>query len=115
MTKFITMQNSADNMDVVSADQTFADCIAEGSHFEGAVLTRITFLRCDLYWASFYMARLTEVTFDHCDLRGSDFKEVAFHNCRFINCDVGNDALGGQTQFDDSDLTTVQFSNCRGR
>ncbi len=115
MSTSILMQNSADNMDVVVEDQAFKDCIAEGSHFEGAILTRVTFTRCDLYWASFFMAHLTDVTFDHCDLRGSDFKEVVFANCCFVNCDVGTDANGGQTQFDDTKLSSVQFVNCRGR
>lgn len=115
MSNSISLQNSADNMEVVAEDQNFLDCIAEGSHFEGASLTRITFSRCDLYWASFFMARLTDVTFDHCDLRGSDFKEAILVNCRFLNCDVGTDALGGATQFDDTNLSTVQFVNCRGR
>ncbi|TWU59509.1 Pentapeptide repeats (8 copies) [Crateriforma conspicua] len=115
MPNSITMQNSADNMDVVAQDQTFADCIAEGSHFEGATLTRVTFTRCDLYWASFFMAQLTDVTFDRCDLRGSDFKDATMRDCRFLNCDVGTDAIGGQTEFGDTDLSTVQFVNCRGR
>lgn len=115
MNKPISMQNSADNTDVVAENQSFTDCIAEGAHFDSASLTRITFTRCDLYWASFFMARLTDVTFDHCDLRGSDFKEATLSNCRFLSCDVGTDAHGGQTQFDDTDLSTVQFVNCRGR
>lgn len=104
MAKSISLQNFADNMDVVAEDRTFSDCVAEGSHFEGASLTRVIFSRCDLYWASFFMARLTDVTFDHCDLRGSDFKEAILTNCRFLNCDVGTDAIGGPTQFDDVDL-----------
>ncbi|WP_413432610.1 pentapeptide repeat-containing protein [Crateriforma spongiae] len=115
MSTSIKMQNGADNMDVVAQDQTFADCIAEGSHFEGATLTRVTFTRCDLYWASFFMAQLTDVTFDRCDLRGSDFKEATLRDCRFLNCDVGTDAIGGQSEFGDTDLSTVQFVNCRGR
>ena len=109
------MQNSADNMDTVAEDQAFTDCVAEGSHFERATLTRITFTRCDLYWASFFTARLTDVTFDNCDLRGSDFKEAKLTNCRFMSCDVGTDAIGGETEFGDIDLSTVQFVNCRGR
>nr|WP_261343032.1 pentapeptide repeat-containing protein [Rosistilla oblonga] len=102
-------------MDVVAQDQTFTDCIAEGSHFEGATLTRVTFTRCDLYWASFFMALLADVTFDQCDLRGSDFKDATMRYCRFLNCDIGTDAIGGQTEFGDNDLSTVQFINCRGR
>ena len=109
------MQNSADNMDVVAHDETFTHAIAEGSHFEGAKLTRVTFTCCDLYWASFFMAQLTGVTFDRCDLRGSDFKDAIMCDCRFLNCDVGTDALGGQTEFGDTDLSKVQFVNCRGR
>ena len=115
MRKTISMKNSADNTDVIAEDQTFADCIAEGSQFDCATLTRIRFTRCDLYWASFFMAKLNDVTFDHCDLRGSDFKETVFNNCRFLNCDVGIDAVGGKTQFDDADLSTVEFIDCRGR
>ncbi|WP_306796934.1 pentapeptide repeat-containing protein [Rhodopirellula halodulae] len=115
MSSSITMRNSADNMDVVAQDETFTDCIAEGSHFEGAKLTRVTFTRCDLYWVSFFMAQLTDVTFDRCDLRGSDFKDATMRDCRFLNCDIGTDALGGQTEFGDTDLSTVEFVNCRGR
>ena len=111
----IVMKNSADNDDVVAEDQTFADCIAEGVRFDGAKLTRVTFIQCDLYWASFFLARLTDVTFDNCDLRGSDFKKTTMKNCQFINCDVGTDALGGDTQFDGTDLSAVKFVNCRGR
>lgn len=115
MASSIKMRNSANNMDVVAQDQTFADCIAEGSHFEGATLIRVTFTDCDLYWASFFMAELTDVAFERCDLRGSDFKEATMRNCRFLSCDVGDDALGGKTEFGDTDLSTVQFTNCRGR
>ena len=115
MASSIKMRNSADNMDVVAQDQSFADCIAEGSHFEGATLTRVAFTDCDLYWASFFMAELTDVTFERCDLRGSDFKEAKMRNCRFLSCDVGDDALGGKTEFGETDLSTVQFTNCRGR
>jgi len=111
----ILMKNSADNMDIIAEDQSFQDCIAEGSYFSGATLTRVTFTRCDLYWASFFMAQLTDVTFEQCDLRGSDFKEAVFANCRFVNCDVGTDAIGGRTKFDDANLSSVQFVNCRGR
>ncbi len=46
----LTMCNSADNADTVAQDETYVDCIAEGSHFEGAMLTRVTFTDCDLYW-----------------------------------------------------------------
>ncbi|MCC9658533.1 pentapeptide repeat-containing protein [Rhodopirellula halodulae] len=109
------MQNSADNTDVIATDQTFTECIAEGSHFEGAILTRVTFTRCDMYWASFFMTYLIDVTFNDCDLRGADFKAATMRGCRFLNCDVGTDAIGGQTEFGDTDLSTVQFVNCRGR
>ena len=111
----IQMQNSADNTDAIVCDETFVDCIAEGVHFESASLTRVTFVRCDLYWASFFLSTLTDVTFDHCDLRGSDFKDSTLVNCRFMNCDVGTDSIGGETQFGDIDLSSVQFANCRGR
>ena len=109
------MSNSADNCDIVASDLSFADCIAEGVYFETTRLTRISFSRCDMYWASFLMAQLDEVTFDHCDLRGADFTEAVLTNCRFLHCDVGTDALGGETQFDGVDLSTVEFLNCRGR
>ena len=109
------MVNCADNDDVVAADQVFSDCIAEGVQFSGAKLTRVHFTRCDMYWASFFLAELTDVTFEQCDLRGSDFKNAKLTNCRFLNCDVGTDAIGGQTQFDETDLSTVTFDNCRGR
>ncbi len=111
----IDMSNSAFNSDVVASDMAFSDCIAEGVHFDGAQLTRIVFTRCDMYWASFFHARLEDVTFDVCDLRGSDFKKATLTNCRFLNCDLGTDAIGGQTQFDGTDLSTVEFDNCRGR
>lgn len=109
------MQNGADNMDVCADNLTFTDCIAEGANFDGATLTGVNFVRCDLYWAAFFMASLTDVTFERCDLRGADFKETIFVKCRFINCDVGADALGGQTKFDKADLSSVEFVNCRGR
>lgn len=115
MPTLITMQNSANNMDVVAEDQVFSDCIAEGSYFDCAILTRVTFTRCDLYWSSFFLSHLTDVTFDHCDLRGSDFKKAKLVNCRFLNCDVGADAVGGQTEFNDADLSTTHFVNCSGR
>lgn len=111
----IAMMNSADNMDAIACDQAFTDCIAEGSHFDGAALTRVSFTSCDMYWASFFMAHLTDVTFDRCDLRGSDFKESVLCNCRFVDCDLGTDAIGGQTTFDGTDLSSVQFIRCRGR
>ena len=103
----LTMCNSADNADSVAQDETYFDCIAEGSHFEGAILTRVTFTDCDMYWASFFMAELTDVTFERCDLRGSDFKKAKMRNCRFLGCDVGDDAIGCKTEFGDTDLSTV--------
>jgi uncharacterized protein YjbI with pentapeptide repeats len=115
MTSTIDMSNSADNSEVVASDLAFADCIAEGVHFDCAHLTRTVFTRCDMYWASFFLARLEDVTFERCDLRGSDFKEATLKNCRFLNCDLGTDAIGGQTQFDGTDLSSVEFLNCRGR
>ena len=78
-------------------------------------MTRTVFTHCDMYWASFFLARLEEVTFDHCDLRGSDLKNATLANCRFLKCDLGTDAIGGQTQFDGTELLTVEFDNCRGR
>ena len=115
MTSTIDMSNSANNCEVVASDLAFSDCIAEGVHFDCAQLTRTVFTRCDMYWASFFLARLEEVTFDRCDLRGSDFKNATLANCRFLNCDLGTDAIGGKTQFDETDLSTVEFQNCRGR
>ena len=115
MTRTIDMTNSADNSEVVANNLAFSDCIAEGVHFESAHLTQAVFTRCDMYWASFFLARLEDVTFDRCDLRGSDFKNAILANCRFLNCDLGTDAIGGQTQFDGTDLSTVEFENCRGR
>ncbi len=100
---------------MVVQDESYVDCIAEGSHFDGAKLTRVTFTGCDMYWASFFMAELTDVTFERCDLRGADFKKTKMRNCRFLSCDVGNDAIGGKTEFGDTDLSTVQFVNCLGR
>jgi uncharacterized protein YjbI with pentapeptide repeats len=114
MPKSLTMENSADNDNVVVQGEEYVDCIAEGARFDCAQLTAVKFVRCDLYWASFFMARLTDVTFDHCDLRGSDFKDAKMNNCRFVNCDVGTDALGGETSFDGTNLDTVRFMNCRG-
>ena len=115
MTFEIEMRNSAMNDRVVAVDQLFADCIAEDVQFTGAALTRIVFTRCDMYWASFFIAKLTDVTFEHCDLRGADFSEAELSNCRFLNCDVGSDAIGGETQFDGVDLSSVEFANCIGR
>ena len=109
------MSNSADNSEVVAKDVSFSDCTAEGVYFDSAQLTHALFTRCDMYWASFFLARLEDVTFDRCDLRGSDFKDAVLANCRFLNCDLGNDAIGGQTRFDGTDLSTVEFQNCRGR
>ena len=111
----IEMRNGADNDDVIVVDRNFTDCIAEGVQFSGATLTRVNFTRCDMYWASFFIAKLTDVVFNHCDLRGADFQQATLANCRFLNCDVGNDAIGGETQFDDTDLSSVEFINCRGR
>lgn len=115
MTHGIEMRNYAMNDDVIANGQAFADCVAEGVQFSGAVLTRVTFTRCEMYWASFFIATLTDVTFDYCDLRGADFKEATLTNCRFLNCDVGTDAIGGETRFDGTDLSSVEFVNCRGR
>jgi len=115
MTSTVNMSNSADNSDVIVADMSFADCVAEGVYFESAHLTRIIFFRCDLYWASFLMARLDEVTFEYCDLRGADFTDAVMTNCRFRYCDVGTDAIGGDTCFDGANLTDVEFLGCRGR
>ena len=115
MTSAISMSNSADNCGVVASDLSFADCIAEGVYFETARLTRVSFVRCDMYWASFLMATLHETTFEHCDLRGADFTDAELKNCRFLNCDVGTDAIGGETQFGGASLSDVEFLNCRGR
>lgn len=115
MMSTISMSNSADNCDITAADMSFTDCVAEGVYFKTARLTRVTFTHCDIYWASFLMAQLDQVTFDHCDLHGSDFTESILTNCRFLHCDVGADAVGGETRFDDVDLSTVKFVNCRGR
>jgi len=115
MTTTIDMSNSADNSEVVASDMAFSECIAEGVHFDSAQLTRMVFTRCDMYWASFFLACLDDVTFDRCDLRGSDFKKATLKNCRFLSCDLGTDAIGGQTQFDGTDLSAVEFKNCRGR
>lgn len=115
MNTVIQMRNSADNSGAIVCDETFVDCIAEGVCFDCASLTRVTFVRCDFYWASFFLSTLTNVTFDHCDLRGSDFKDSTLANCCFTNCDVGTDAIGGETQFGNTDLSSVEFINCRGR
>ena len=114
MSKTISMENGADNADVNAKDQTFADCTAEGSNFDGATLARMMVIDCDLYWASFFMAKLSEVVFENCDLRGADFKKAVFENCRFLNCDLGQDAIGGNTEFDAGPVF-VEFVNCRGR
>lgn len=109
------MSNFADNGDIVASNQTFEDAIAEGARFDCAELTDVTFRRCDLYWASFFMTRLVNVTFEDCDMRGADFKDSTWTKVQFINCDVGTDAIGGETQFDNTDLSSVNFKNCRGR
>ena len=109
------MYNSADNKDVVAAGETYEDAIAEGVLLDGAKLTNITFRQCDMYWSSFFLAKLVDVTFEDCDLRGADLKEMKLTNVRFVDCDVGTDAIGGETQFEGTDLTMVEFINCRGR
>ena len=109
------MQNGADNEDIVVRDMVFENFIAEGVHFDCATLAHVIFRSCDMYWASFFLAHLADVTFDQCDLRGADFKEATFVNVQFLDCDVGTDAIGGETQFDDTDLTGVKFERCRGR
>lgn len=113
-TKMIIMENRGDNSDAVAADQTFMDCIAQSSHWEGAHLTRISFLRCDLYWASFFLASLVEVTFEDCNLQGSDFKRASIVRCRFVRCNLGRDNLGGKTEFQPSEMVDTTFHECMG-
>ena len=112
--KKITLTNGASNLDVVASDETYRNGIAEGAHFDGATLTRISFVECDLYWASFSVATLSHVVFDNCDLRGADFADSTLDNCRFVRCDLGPDALGGKTVFDGADLSSVVFEGCNG-
>lgn len=111
----LDLRNSADNDDRVVTDATYSDCIAEGCQLMGVRLNRVTFIRCDLYWSVWFLAELIDVTFDHCDLRGAAFNDAILTQCRFVDTDVGTDALGGQTDWGNADLSSTTFVRCRGR
>ncbi len=74
---------------MVVQDESYVDCIAEGSHFDGAKLTRVTFTGCDMYWASFFMAELTDVTFERCDLRGPTSRKPRCEIVAFLAAMLG--------------------------
>ncbi|WP_164103827.1 pentapeptide repeat-containing protein [Candidatus Laterigemmans baculatus] len=113
--KMLDLRNGADNDDRVVTDETYTDRIAEGCLMMGVRLTRVTFIRCDLYWSLWFLAELTEVVFDRCDLRGAAFNDATLTRCRFIDTDVGTDALGGLTDWGNADLSTTTFIRCRGQ
>ena len=85
---------------------TWVDCSFEKCCFDGADLDNAVFINClfndvSFYWASSFGAVFIDCKFRGCDLRGS-FSQTRFIRCGVVGCNFGDDSLGGETEWRDS-------------
>ncbi len=83
----------------VWVDCKFTDCRLSGAMIAGSVFSGCLFEDLELYWCHAYRTVFICCTFKNCDLRGS-FDKAKFVRCVFQNCEVGDNALGGKTEWE---------------
>ncbi|MEN8772809.1 MAG: pentapeptide repeat-containing protein [Akkermansiaceae bacterium] len=79
-------------------DCEFNDTNLEGANLDNHIFTRCHFEKVDFYWCYAFRATFIDCKFVNCDLRGS-FAETRFIRCGFVNCQVGDNNLGGKTEW----------------
>ena len=92
----------ANNLDdSVWVDCEFRECQLSGAGFSGAVFANCQFNEVILYWCMAFRATFIGCRFAQCDLRGA-FSEARFVRCEFVKCEVGDNNLGGTTEWEDA-------------
>lgn len=87
--------------DSIWVDCDLADCDLSGVCIGDAIFTKCHFEVVCLYWCHAFRATFIDCKFVNCDLRGS-FDEAKFVRCGFVNCEVGDNNLGGTTEWENA-------------
>ena len=80
-------------------DCRLENCHLSGVHINSALFSNCQFQDVEFYWCFAYQASFVNCTFLRCDLRGA-FDETRFVRCRFEACEVGDNNLGGTTEWE---------------
>lgn len=80
-------------------DCRLENCHLSGVHIDSALFSNCQFQDVEFYWCFAYQASFVNCTFLRCDLRGA-FVETKFVRCKFEACEVGDDSLGGTTEWE---------------
>ena len=92
----------ASNMDSsIWVNCRFDDCDLSGAQISNSMFTECHFKSVCLYWCHAFRAAFIDCEFVDCDLRGA-FDEARFVKCRFTDCEVGDNNLGGTTEWEDA-------------
>ena len=92
---------SRDLADSIWVACEFKDCELSGAHISGSVFSDCVFDDVVLYWCHAFRSTFIGCTFRRCDLRGS-FDEARFVRSRFEHCQVGDNNLGGTTEWENA-------------
>ena len=79
----------------------FIDILADGAQIESTFVD-CTFENISWYWCIGHSPRFINCTFKKSDLRGS-FYNTIFLECTFEDCETGEDNLGGETTWEESE------------
>jgi len=79
-------------------DWDLTGCGSSGAQLYSSIFTKCHFEDTDFYWCSAFQATFIDCKFVNCDLRGS-FTETRFIRCGFVHCQVGDNELGGKTEW----------------
>ncbi|MEO0413539.1 MAG: pentapeptide repeat-containing protein [Verrucomicrobiota bacterium] len=106
--KFIKIASSEqiakgiDLEDSIWNDCQFDKCDISGIYIAGATFRRCNFKETIFYWCSAFASEFIECQFTDCDLRGF-FDGAKFRHCEFTNCKIGDDSLGGKTEWENAE------------
>jgi uncharacterized protein YjbI with pentapeptide repeats len=87
-------------------DSVFYNCSINKVAASGGQLIGSTFVSCifnevNLYWCMAFKSCFVNCKFQNCDLRGN-FDQAKFIDCHFSGCQVGDNALGGKTEWENA-------------
>ena len=92
----------ADNLDYsIWVDCEFTDCELSGTEMSSAIFSKCVFEDVSLYWSSGFQSTFIDSKFLRCDLRAW-FDDARFIRCSFVECEVGDDGLGGTTEWENA-------------
>ena len=78
---------------------TFTQVLAQGAWLSDSLFVNCTLHEVNVYWCQAFRACFVNCRFSACDLRGN-FDAARFIDCHFTDCQVGDNNLGGTTEWE---------------